>query len=128
MTIHQATTEDIAPLARLFDEYRVFYQYPSDIPGSETFLGDRLSSRDSVIYVARAADDTLMGFVQLYPLLSSVRMKKWICTIYQGFMRCDVLVRFISQVFPLSGENAWLHTGLFGSVLSHLNITIIGLP
>jgi hypothetical protein len=29
MTIHQATPQDITPLALLFDEYRVFYQYPA---------------------------------------------------------------------------------------------------
>ena len=42
--------------------------------------------------------------------------------------RCDVLVAFTSQVLPLSGENAWLQTGLLGSVLSQINTTIISFP
>ena len=108
MTIHQATIHDIIPLAHLFDEYRAFYQYPSDIPGSETFLADRLSSSDSVIYVARAADNTLMGFVQLYPLLSSVRMKKlWLLNdlyVHPSFRGLKVSVKLIDRAKQLTRE------------------------
>lgn len=108
MTIHPATTQDITPLARLFDEYRVFYQYPSDIPGSETFLADRLSSGDSVIYVARSTDDTIMGFVQLYPLLSSVRMKRlWLLNdlyVHPSFRGLKVSVKLINRAKQLTRE------------------------
>lgn len=108
MTIHPATTQDITSLARLFDEYRVFYQYPSDISGSETFLADRLSSGDSVIYVARSADDTLMGFVQLYPLLSSVRMKRlWLLNdlfVHPSFRGLKVSVMLIDRAKQLIRE------------------------
>jgi ribosomal protein S18 acetylase RimI-like enzyme len=108
MTIHLATTQDITPLARLFDAYRVFYHYPSDIPGSETFLADRLAKSDSIIYVARATDDTLMGFVQLYPLLSSVRMKRlWLLNdlyVHPSFRGLKVSVRLIDHAKQLTRE------------------------
>lgn len=108
MTIHQATAQDITPLARLFDEYRVFYQYPSDIAGSETFLANRLSCSDSVIFVARAADSTMMGFVQLYPLLSSVRMKRlWLLNdlyVHPSFRGLKVSVKLIDRAKQLTRE------------------------
>ena len=108
MTIHQATLQDITPLALLFDEYRVFYQYPSDISGSETFLADRLSCSDSVIFVARATDDTLTGFVQLYPLLSSVRMKRlWLLNdlyVHPSFRGQKVSVKLIDRAKQLTRE------------------------
>jgi ribosomal protein S18 acetylase RimI-like enzyme len=108
MTIHQSIAQDITPLARLFDEYRVFYQYLSDIPGSETFLADRLSSSDSVIYIARATDNTLMGFVQLYPLLSSVRMKRlWLLNdlyVHPSFRGLKVSVKLIDRAKQLTRE------------------------
>jgi ribosomal protein S18 acetylase RimI-like enzyme len=108
MTIYQATTQDLTPLARLFDEYRVFYQYPSDIPGSEIFLADRLSSSDSVIFVARNEDNLMTGFVQLYPLLSSVRMKRlWLLNdlyVHPSFRGLKVSVKLIDRAKQLTRE------------------------
>lgn len=40
------------------------------------YLGTRLKRKDSVIYIAEmpAKGDLLVGFVQLYPLLDSLRL------------------------------------------------------
>ncbi|MEO1653010.1 MAG: GNAT family N-acetyltransferase [Bacteroidota bacterium] len=76
MKIRQAEKTDLKQLSQLFDGYRVFYRKESDLPGAEVFLAQRLEKKDSEIYVAEADDQTLRGFVQLYPLFSSTRMQK----------------------------------------------------
>ncbi|MBT1701474.1 GNAT family N-acetyltransferase [Fulvivirgaceae bacterium PWU4] len=76
MTVRKSTLEDIAQLAVLFDRYRVFYNKESDVENAAIFLSERIESRDSEIFVAEAEDGVLAGFVQLYPLFSSTRMKR----------------------------------------------------
>ncbi|MFM5956717.1 MAG: GNAT family N-acetyltransferase [Dolichospermum sp.] len=75
MDVRQATFNDINALAVLFDQYRVFYQKPSDIDAAIKFLTDRFNQNESVIFVAQEGD-RLVGFTQLYPLFSSTRMKR----------------------------------------------------
>ena len=73
----KATIQDLPQLALLFDQYRVFYHKESDIPAAESFLKERIEKADSEIFVAEREGD-LVGFVQLYPLFSSTRMKRYL--------------------------------------------------
>jgi len=72
----KATIDDLSQLAQLFDEYRMFYHKTSDISGAEQFISERLENGDSEIFVVEE-DGKLGGFVQLYPLFSSTRMKRY---------------------------------------------------
>ncbi|KAA0127061.1 GNAT family N-acetyltransferase [Chryseobacterium sp. SN22] len=72
----KATLEDIGQLSELFDQYRIFYQKDSDLPAAEQFLTERIENEDSRIFVAES-EGKLVGFVQLYPLFSSTRMKRY---------------------------------------------------
>jgi len=72
----KATLQDIGQLSELFDQYRIFYHKDSDISGAEKFLTERIENRDSEIFVAEH-EGKLVGFVQLYPLFSSTRMKRY---------------------------------------------------
>lgn len=72
----KATVKDIRQLAELFDQYRIFYHKESDVPAAEKFLKERIENKDSEIFVAEN-DGKLVGFVQLYPLFSSTRMKRY---------------------------------------------------
>jgi ribosomal protein S18 acetylase RimI-like enzyme len=76
----RATAEELRQLARLFDAYRQFYGKPSAVALARRFLAARLRRRESVIYVAeRVADRRLIGFVQLYPIFSSVHARRsWV--------------------------------------------------
>ena len=74
--IRKAEIRDIDSLAQLFDEYRVFYEKQSDLPAAKTFLLERIKNNDSEIFIAFNAENKTMGFVQLYPLFSSTRMKR----------------------------------------------------
>jgi GNAT superfamily N-acetyltransferase len=74
-TIRKATLSELLPLSELFDLYRQFYEKPSDIEAGKEFLKERLEKDESVIYIA-ISDSKIVGFVQLYPLFSSTRMKR----------------------------------------------------
>ncbi|MEM9982227.1 MAG: GNAT family N-acetyltransferase [Bacteroidota bacterium] len=73
--IRKATLQDLPQLVNLFDAYRLFYRQKSDLIAAEAFLQERMTKAESVIFVAEV-DNQLVGFTQLYPLFSSVRMKR----------------------------------------------------
>ncbi len=78
MIIRKATIKDIDAVAFLFDKYRVFYKQTSDIPAAKQFLTDRMHRNESVIFVV-LLDNRIVGFTQVYPVFSSVAMKRcWI--------------------------------------------------
>jgi GNAT superfamily N-acetyltransferase len=69
-------------LAPLFDDYRQFYKQNSDLSGAQAFLAERLRNRQSVVFFAvdeATSPSAGLGFVQLYPSFTSLRMKPiWI--------------------------------------------------
>jgi ribosomal protein S18 acetylase RimI-like enzyme len=76
--ISRAGPADLDALAQLFDAYRQFYGQPSDVPRARDWLRSRLRVGESVVLLARR-DAAIVGFVQLYPMFSSVRTAKtWI--------------------------------------------------
>ena len=78
-TIRQATLHDLDALVPLFDGYRRFYGKASDEAGAREFLIARLRLNESLILLARDEHGTALGFTQLYPLFSSVRMvRTWL--------------------------------------------------
>lgn len=71
----RADASHLRDLAELFDGYRQFYRTPPDLGAARAFLADRLAAGDSVVFAAEH-DGALVGFTQLYPLFSSVRMRR----------------------------------------------------
>jgi GNAT superfamily N-acetyltransferase len=71
--IRQATIHDLDTLVPLFDAYRQFYGQPADPVRARDFLGARFAHHESVILLASDSEGAGLGFVQLYPLFSSVR-------------------------------------------------------
>ena len=72
--IIKATERDLEPLAELFDRYRIFNNMASDLNAAQNFIQQRLLKQDSIIYIA-LKNQTLLGFVQIYPSFSSVAMR-----------------------------------------------------
>jgi len=64
----------------LFNQYRIFYKQFSDIGMAKAFIEERLQHKESVIFIAIDEDtEKPIGFTQLYPKYSSVRLSKnWI--------------------------------------------------
>ncbi|MEI7037775.1 GNAT family N-acetyltransferase [Fulvimonas yonginensis] len=72
--VRQATVHDLDALVPLFDGYRQFYGKPSDPDGARNFLRARFAHHESLILLAHDGQGAGLGFTQLYPLFSSVRM------------------------------------------------------
>jgi ribosomal protein S18 acetylase RimI-like enzyme len=75
MTIRRAKKKDIDGLSILFDKYRIFYKQGSDVENARSFLKKRMKRKESVIFVAEEREE-LIGFTQLFPIFSSVSMKR----------------------------------------------------
>lgn len=72
--IIRAKTEQIPDIIPLFDAYRMFYRQKSDYKGAQKFISDRLERKESIIYLAYSEENPV-GFVQLFPIFSSVSME-----------------------------------------------------
>jgi ribosomal protein S18 acetylase RimI-like enzyme len=83
MTIKRINPGEDHLVTDLFDQYRVFYQQPSDKALAGSFIQERLANNESVIFAALDqqpdSEETAIGFTQLYPKYSSVQaVKNWI--------------------------------------------------
>lgn len=74
VVIKRITANEVNAVAFLFNEYRQFYQQPPDLESAAAFLKDRLSRNESVVFIAYV-DGAATGFMQLYPIFSSVGLK-----------------------------------------------------
>jgi len=73
--IRKASVDDAVIVAPLFDSYRSFYKQVPDVDAAFNFIKERLQRNESVIFIAFIKDNAV-GFVQLYPVFTSVGMKR----------------------------------------------------
>lgn len=79
MRIEVGSAARLDAMSRLFDAYRVFYGQPADLERSRQFIAARLAGEDSHLLCAVDETDAVVGFAQLYPCYSSVKMQPiWI--------------------------------------------------
>jgi GNAT superfamily N-acetyltransferase len=79
LEIIRASEKEVDHVAPLFDQYREFYKEQADAEGARSFLMERLTKNESVVFLALDRDLGAVGFTQLYPPFSSVSMKRlWI--------------------------------------------------
>ncbi|OOG50205.1 GNAT family N-acetyltransferase [Rhodanobacter sp. C01] len=77
--IHQASIDDLDTLVPLFDDYRQFYRQSSDVARARAFLAERIARQESQVLLALDDSGSGLGFSQLYPLFSSVRVvRTWL--------------------------------------------------
>lgn len=77
VTVREAGLKDLRELAAIFDLYRIFYGQEPDVDGAAAFLFERMEHRESVILIAvDDKQDRIGGFTQLYPVFSSISMKR----------------------------------------------------
>jgi ribosomal protein S18 acetylase RimI-like enzyme len=78
VSVRRASLADLEALAPLFDAYRRFYGQPADLGRARDWLHARISQGESTVLIAER-DGAAVGFVQLYPMFSSVRTARiWI--------------------------------------------------
>ena len=73
MNFLRSTLADLDLIARLFDDYRVFFKAESDPKGSYEFLKRHLQKRTSLLFHVEKAGRPI-AFAQVYPIYSSVDM------------------------------------------------------
>ena len=71
--VRKAESADLDSLAILFDGYRQFYKQGADLVAARQFLLARMENAESTIFIAEIGDKPV-GFTQLYPSFSSVRL------------------------------------------------------
>lgn len=106
--IREATLNDVEQLAVLFDGYRVFYKKESNLQAAVVFLTERIKNKESVIFIAENKETHLTGFVQLYPLFSSTRMKRlWLLNdlyVHPGFRGRQISVLLLNKAKQHAAE------------------------
>ena len=103
MDIVKATLKHLKYLAPLFDAYRIFYKQQSNPEKAKTFLSNRISNNESVIYIAYI-DDKAVGFTQLYPLFSSVSMQP-MCLLNDLFVDANARNKGVGQQLIQTAKN-----------------------
>lgn len=68
--------DDLVQLVPLFNAYRMFYHQPENRELCSQFLGDRIEKQDSILFGAYDEEEKMQGFVQIYPVFSSISCKK----------------------------------------------------
>jgi len=124
-SVRKVTAEDVPGLAILFDAYRVFYEMESNISAAEQFLTERISKQDSEIFVATDSRNNLIGFVQLYPLFSSTRMKRlWLLN--DLYVESAQRGKGISKKLIHQAQQLCIHSNSCGLILETAKKNIIG--
>lgn len=75
MNILQLTPKHAEEAATLLDAYRVTFGQKSDIGLARWFIHERLEHDESIVFLAWL-DDKAVGFVQLYPIFSTIGLKR----------------------------------------------------
>jgi GNAT superfamily N-acetyltransferase len=123
--IRKATIKDLKLVVELFDQYRVFYEKKSDKEKAEEFISERIQLDDSEIFVAESENGNLVGFIQLYPIYSSTRMKRlWLLN--DLFVSKENRGKGISKKLIESSKELCKQTDACGLILETAKTNIIG--
>ena len=74
--IIKATKENINQVGKLFDLYRQFYKYESNLIQSTNYIKERIDNKESKIFIAINNREEPVGFVQLYETFGSLDLGK----------------------------------------------------
>ncbi|MFC4161587.1 GNAT family N-acetyltransferase [Chitinimonas lacunae] len=101
--------DDLEAATRLFDQYRQFYQQPSDPAAARAYLTLRLAARQSAVYLA-LSDGVAVGFMQMYPGFCSLALAPiwtlfdlYVAPAHRGSGVASALLRHARTVGQASG-------------------------
>ena len=75
IVITRATKEHYKDVGALFDLYRQFYKYKTNLKASTKYIKDRISQNESFIFICFYKKEPA-GFVQLYETFDSLNINK----------------------------------------------------
>ena len=74
--IIEAESKHIEKVGKLFDLYRQFYKYKSNLIESTNYIKDRINNKESKIFISINNKEEATGFVQLYETFGSLDLGK----------------------------------------------------
>ena len=86
--IINAEENHIKEIGILFDLYRQFYKYESNLIESTNYIKDRINNNESTIFIAISDANEAIGFVQLYETFGSLDLGK-IVILYDLYVKAD---------------------------------------
>ena len=86
--IIEAESNHIEQVGELFDLYRQFYKYESNLIESTNYIKDRIINKESIIFIALNDVNQAIGFVQLYETFGSLDLGK-IIILYDLYVKKD---------------------------------------
>jgi len=86
--IIKAEQKHIKEVGILFDLYRQFYKYESNLIESTNYIKDRIHNNESTIFIAISGADEAIGFVQCYETFGSLDLGK-IIILYDLYVKED---------------------------------------
>ena len=86
--IIKAEQKHIKEVGILFDLYRQFYKYESNLIESTNYIKDRINNNESTIFIAISDANEAIGFVQLYETFGSLDLGK-IIILYDLYVKED---------------------------------------
>ena len=102
--IIEADENNIKQIGELFDLYRQFYKYDSDIIKSTNYIKERVIKKESKIFVAIDKDNKALGFVQLYETFGSLDLGK-IVILYDLYVKEEYRKNNIGRELMLASHN-----------------------
>ena len=102
--IIRAKSEHIEKIGHLFDLYRQFYSYDSDVKISTQYIKERLTNNESVIFVALNKKNEALGFVQLYETFGSLDLGK-IIVLYDLYVKKEFRKKNIGKKLMLTSHD-----------------------
>ncbi len=109
-TVRQASARNLEAVARLFDDYRQFYQQAADLANARRYLAKQFQQQSSVIYIACDNNGKALGFTQLYPSFCSVDTADiWI--LYDLFVSEEARQLGVAKALMDSARQLALETG-----------------
>lgn len=101
--IIEANKDYIEQVGELFDQYRQFYKYDSNIIQSTNFIKNRIINNESKIFIAINNNNQAIGFVQLYETFGSLDLGK-IIILYDLYVKKEFRKKNIGRKLMISSH------------------------
>lgn len=95
MKIIRAKNKHVDDVSVLFNLYRQFYKYKSDLKKSKRYISKRIFNEESVIFIC-FKDKNIVGFVQLYETFDSLNLNKKL-VLYDLYVQSDYRKKGIAR-------------------------------
>ena len=123
--IIEAKSNHIKQVGKLFDLYRQFYKYDSNLIESTNYIKDKIDNKESKIFIAINDNDSAVGFVQLYETHGSLDLGK-ILILYDLYVKKDHRKKNIGRQLMLKSHEYAKQIGVKRIQLSTATDNFIG--